>query len=68
MIHIVLGLAVNCSWLIKKLDVNNAFLLGTLTDEVYMSQPPDFIDRDRPDYVCRLRKAIYGLKQALRTW
>nr|BAM42649.1 Polyprotein [Arabidopsis thaliana] len=67
-IRIVLGVAVDRSWPIRQLDVNNAFLQGTLTDEVYMSQPPGFVDKDRPDYVCRLRKAIYGLKQAPRAW
>lgn len=67
-IRIVLGVAVNCAWPIRQLDVNNAFLQGTLNDEVYMSQPPGFIDADKPHHVCRLRKAIYGLKQALRAW
>lgn len=33
-----------------------------------MIQPPGFIDRDRPSHVCKLRKEIYGLKQALRAW
>lgn len=67
-IRVVLGVAVNCNWPIRQLDVNNAFLQGTLTDEVYMIQPPGFVDKDRPNHVCRLRKAIYGLKQAPRAW
>lgn len=67
-IRVVLQLAVSNSWQIKQLDVNNAFLQGTLTDEVYVAQPPGFIDKDRPDHVCRLRKALYGLKQAPRAW
>ncbi|CAM8878063.1 unnamed protein product [Rhodiola kirilowii] len=33
-----------------------------------MEQPPGFVDKDRPDHVCVLRKAIYGLKQAPRAW
>ncbi|CAA7035663.1 unnamed protein product [Microthlaspi erraticum] len=67
-IRLVLQLAVSRSWPIKQLDVNNAFLQGALTDEVYVAQPAGFIDKDRPDHVCRLRKALYGLKQAPRAW
>lgn len=67
-IRLVLQLAVSRSWSIKQLDVNNAFLQGTLTDEVYVSQPPGFVDSDRPHHVCRLKKALYGLKQAPRAW
>ncbi|KAG7572644.1 Reverse transcriptase RNA-dependent DNA polymerase [Arabidopsis suecica] len=67
-IRIVLGHAESHRWPIRQLDVNQAFLQGTLNEEVYMSQPPGFVDADRPDHVCRLRKAIYGLKQAPRAW
>lgn len=67
-IRLVLQLDVSRAWQIKQLDVNNAFLQGTLSDEVYVSQPPGFVDKDRPHHVCRLRKALYGLKQAPRAW
>lgn len=67
-ICIVLHLAVTRSWPLKQLDVNNAFLHATLHEEVYVSQPPGFVDPDRPTHVCRLNKALYGLKQALRAW
>ncbi|CAA7043636.1 unnamed protein product [Microthlaspi erraticum] len=67
-IHTVLSTAVTKSWALHQLDVNNAFLQGSLTEEVYMQQPPGFVDRDRPDHVCLLHKPIYGLKQAPRSW
>ena len=67
-IRIVLSTAVSSNWPIRQLDVNNAFLQGTLKDEVYKAQPPGFISKDNPNAVCRFRKAIYGLKQAPRAW
>lgn len=68
MVRLVLQHAVRNDWTIRQLNVNNAFLQGTLQDEVYVSQPPVFVDKDRPHHVCRLRKALYGLKQAPRAW
>nr|DAD45035.1 TPA_asm: hypothetical protein HUJ06_003265 [Nelumbo nucifera] len=67
-ICLVLSLAVSRGWSLRQLDVNNAFLQGHLLEDVYMAQPPGFIDQDNPTHVCKLKKAIYGLKQALRVW
>lgn len=50
------------------MDANNAFLDGVLTETIFMTQPPSFNDLSKPNYVCRLRKVIYELKQAPRTW
>lgn len=47
--------------------MNNAFLNGSLAEEVYTQQPPGFIATDT-SLVCKLNKAIYGLKQAPRAW
>lgn len=67
-IRLVLDIEVNKGWQLKQLDVNNAFLQGELHEEVYMMQPHGFLKADHPDHVCRLRKPIYGLKQALCAW
>ncbi|KAM2315364.1 hypothetical protein ACFX1S_028273 [Malus domestica] len=67
-IRTILALAVSHNWSLQQLDVRNAFLNGILHEEVYMKQPPGFVDSDRSQYVCRLHKALYGLKQAPRAW
>ena len=64
-IRLIIEIAVTKSWPIKQLDINNAFLQGDLTELVYMMQPPGFVDKDKPNHVCRLRKPIYGLEQHL---
>jgi hypothetical protein len=60
----VLSLAVSRGWSLRQLDVKNAFLHGLLKKDVYMTQQPGFINQSRPSHVCKLNKAIYGLKQA----
>ncbi|GKE57481.1 ribonuclease H-like domain-containing protein [Tanacetum coccineum] len=67
-IRTVLSLVVSRDWPIHQLDVKNAFLHGHLSETVYMHQPPGFVDPAHPDYVCHLKRSLYGLKQALRAW
>jgi hypothetical protein len=67
-IRLVLALAVRQGWSLRQLDVNNAFLQGTLKEDVFMLQPPGFVNKNFPDHICRLKKALYGLKQAPRAW
>nr|GEW34525.1 putative ribonuclease H-like domain-containing protein [Tanacetum cinerariifolium] len=67
-IRVVLTIAVSRHWPIHQIDVKNAFLNGDLTEEVYMKQPPGYINIAFPPHMCRLHKALYGLKQVSRTW
>jgi hypothetical protein len=63
-IRLVVSLAVSQGWVLRQLDVQNAFLHGILEEEVCMKQPPWFVHPVFASYYCRLDKATYGLKQA----
>jgi len=67
-IRLVLSIAVSRGWSLRQLDVQNAFLHGVLEEEVFMRQPPGYEDSKHPSYVCKLDKALYGLRQAPRAW
>lgn len=62
-----LAIAAFRDWSLHQMDVHNAFLHGDLDEEIYMDIPPG-LRRQGESKVCRLRKSLYGLKQAFRQW
>nr|GEV36395.1 putative ribonuclease H-like domain-containing protein [Tanacetum cinerariifolium] len=53
---------------VYQIDVKSAFLYDTIKEEVYVSQPPGFVDPEFPNRVYKVEKALYGLHQAPRAW
>nr|GEW38652.1 hypothetical protein [Tanacetum cinerariifolium] len=67
-IRIFLAYIALMNMVIYEMDVKTAFLNGNLREEVYVSQPEEFVDPDNPNRMYKLKKALYGLKQAPRAW
>ena len=50
------------------MDVKSAFLHGEVDEDVYIEQPPGYVEEGKEQYVCKLAKALYGLKHVPRAW
>ena len=66
-VRLLLALAAQEGWRVHHMDVKSAFLNDDLK-EVYVHQPPRFAIPSKEGKVLRLRKALYGLRQAPRAW
>ena len=62
LVRTVIAIAVAKGWKIHQMDVKSAFLNGKNEEEVYLEQPEAFVTHDVAYYVCKLKKALYGLK------
>nr|GEV19919.1 putative ribonuclease H-like domain-containing protein [Tanacetum cinerariifolium] len=67
-IRIFLNYASFKDFVVYQMDVKSAFLYGKIEKDVYVCQPPGFEDLEFPDKVYKVKKALYGLHQALRAW
>jgi len=54
--------------MLEQLDVETTFLHGELEEDIYMAQPDGLQVPGKEEYVCRLKKSLYGLKQSPRQW
>jgi hypothetical protein len=62
-IQAVMSLATKMGWHVHQMDVKTAFLNVVIEEEVYIEQPEGFEVGDNEIHVCRVRRALYGLKQ-----
>ena len=68
-VHLVLVLALALNWVAIQMDYTNDFTQSALNEEVYMEIPQDFMTGDdEHNYVLRLNKSLYGLRQAPLSW
>ncbi|GJX34906.1 putative ribonuclease H-like domain-containing protein [Tanacetum coccineum] len=67
-IRLFLAFASYMGFTVYQMDVKSAFLYGTIEEEVYVHQPPGFVDPAHPNKVYKVIKALYGLHQAPRAW
>ena len=67
-IRALLGIVAMHDLELEQLDVKTVFLHGDLEEDSYMQQPEGFIVSEKEDYVCLLKKSLYGLKQSPRQW
>jgi hypothetical protein len=66
--RLLFALAAQEGWRVHHMDVKSAFINDDLKEEVYVHQPPGFTISGKEGKVLRLRKALYGLRQAPQVW
>ena len=67
-IRLLLAYATFYGFKLYQIDVKCAFLNGVIDREVCVEQPPGFENKEFPNHVFKLSKALYGLRQAPRAW
>ncbi|RVX15068.1 Retrovirus-related Pol polyprotein from transposon TNT 1-94 [Vitis vinifera] len=67
-LKIIMALVAHFDLELHQMDVKTTFLNGNLDEDIYMEQPEGFAKKGNEHLVCKLKKSIYGLKQASRQW
>ena len=67
-IRTIISLATIFRWKLHQMDVKTTFLNGKIEEEVYIEQPEGFVTHGKKTHVCKLKKALYGLKHVSRVW
>jgi hypothetical protein len=67
-VRLILAIVAHMDLELYQMDVRTAFLNGELNEEIYMDQPLGFETKGQERKVCKLKRSIYGLKQASRQW
>ena len=61
-VQIINFLAASLDWKIWQLDVKNIFPYDEIDKDIYIEQPLGYVSSSCPDHICKLKKALYGLK------
>ena len=61
-IRTIISLATEMGWWVHQMDIKTAFLNEVIEEEVYIEQPEGFVVKNRETHVCRLHRALYGIK------
>ena len=68
-IRILLSIAASENIVLREVDVSNSYLYGDMDFPIIMQQPTESSQREaKPGYACKLKKSIYGTKQAGEIW
>ena len=67
-LRVFLAICVRHGWCIRQLDIKSAYLNGVLSEDIYMRQPRGYEEKGSEGKVAKLKKGLYGLKQAGREW
>lgn len=68
--RLLMAIAARNGWTLNNFDFDQAFLNSVLGEDevIYIEQPPGYETKNRRDWVYRLLKSLYGLKQGSKNW